>query len=72
MPATQALAYGALVTRAKPKVAAKIPRKPRAVPVVGLDDADDRHQAKEARAAIADPKNRKRVPWSAVKATLGL
>lgn len=24
---------------------------------------DDRHQAKQARAALADPKNRTRVPW---------
>lgn len=74
MPATRALAYSAAMPRAKAKAALLTsPKKaaPRAR-VAGLDDADDRHQAKQARAALADPKNRPRVPWSAVKATLGL
>lgn len=66
------MAYGATVTRAKASVPFKMPRKPAAPRVAVLDDADDRHQAKQARAALADPKNRKRVPWSAVKTTLGL
>lgn len=71
LPATGPLAYVAAVTRPKAKAAFKMPRK--AAPrVVALDDADDRHQAKQARAALDDPKNRKRVPWSAVKTTLGL
>lgn len=56
----------------KAKARLKLPRKKSGARVAVLDDADDRHQAKQARAALADPKDRKRVPWSAVKATLGL
>ena len=37
-----------------------------------LEALEDRLDVEAARKALADPKNRKRVPWRRVKATLGL
>ena len=68
-----AVAYGTAMARSKAKVAPRPSRKPSTVAsVIVLEDADDRHQAKQARAALADPKNRKRKLWSQVKTDLGL
>ncbi|MDI6771715.1 MAG: type II toxin-antitoxin system Phd/YefM family antitoxin [bacterium] len=37
-----------------------------------LEQLEDALDLSEARKALADPKNRKRIPWKKVKADLGL
>lgn len=37
-----------------------------------LETLEDQIDVEAARKALADPKNRKRIPWRRVKATLGL
>jgi len=37
-----------------------------------LETLEDQIDVEAARRALADPKNRKRIPWRRVKATLGL
>lgn len=56
----------------KAKVAKKTSTVTRQPPRKVETGDDDRFQAKQARAAIADPRNQKRVPWSKVKRELGL
>lgn len=56
----------------KAKVAKKTSSVTRQPPRKVETGDDDRFQAKQARAAIADPRNQKSVPWSKVKRELGL
>jgi hypothetical protein len=37
-----------------------------------LEQLEDAIDLEEARTALADPKNRRRIPWQKIKAKLGL
>ncbi|MBI4590825.1 MAG: type II toxin-antitoxin system Phd/YefM family antitoxin [Candidatus Rokubacteria bacterium] len=65
------VAYGAdrvIIERRGKPVAAVIPMEDLRL----LELLEDRLDIEAARKALADPKNRRRIPWQKVKADLGL